>query len=102
MTCATVVMMVGPPGVPTTMNSLPPRSRTIDGVIAESMRLPGAIAFASPCTKPYMFGLPGAEAKSSISLLRRKPAPVTVTPLPKPPFRVVVTEAAFPFASTIE
>src|SRR6266704_17254 len=30
MTCATVVMMVGPPGVPTTMNSLPPPSIVLD------------------------------------------------------------------------
>ena len=49
-----------------------------------------------------MFGLPGAEVKSSISLFNRNPAPVTVTPLPKPPFRVVVTETAFPFSSTTE
>ena len=49
-----------------------------------------------------MFGLPGADVKSSISLFNRKPAPVTVTPLPKPPFNVVVTAAALPFPSTIE
>ncbi len=52
------------------------------GVIADSIRLPGAIALASPCTRPYMLGLPGAVAKSSISSLSRKPAPVTVTALP--------------------
>ena len=41
----------------------------------ESGRLPGAIALASPCTRPNMFGAPGLAAKSSISLLSRKPVP---------------------------
>ena len=102
MTCATDVMIVGPPGVPTTISSWPLLSRTMDGVIAESIRLPGWMALASPCTRPYMFGLPGAEVKSSISLFKRNPAPVTVTPLPNPPLSVVVTAAAFPCASTME
>ena len=78
----TIVMIRGPPGVPVTMKSCPAESSTMVGVIAESIRLPGAIALASPCTRPYMFGLPGAVAKSSISSLSRKPAPVTVTALP--------------------
>jgi hypothetical protein len=52
------------------------------GVIADSIRFPGAIALASPSTRPYMFGAPGAVAKSSISSLSRKPAPLTVTALP--------------------
>ncbi len=95
-------MMVGPPGVPTTMNSLPSRPSTMDGVIAESMRLPGTIALASPCTRPYWLGLPGAVVKSSISLFNRNPAPVTVTALPNPPLSVVVTAAALPAASTTE
>ena len=70
--------------------------------MAESIRLLGAMALASPCTSPYIFALPGADVKSSISLFKRKPAPVTVTPLPKPPFNVVVTAAALPWASTTE
>jgi hypothetical protein len=44
----TWVMIVGPPGVPTTMNSFPAESRTTLGVMADSIRLPGAIEFASP------------------------------------------------------
>jgi hypothetical protein len=44
----TIVMMRGPPGVPTTRSNRPSGSSTMLGVIAESMRLPGAIAFASP------------------------------------------------------
>src|SRR3989454_7484383 len=51
---------------------------------------------------PYMFGFPGAVVKSSISLFKRNPAPATVTALPKPPFKVVVTAAALPSASTME
>ncbi len=57
---------------------------------------------ASPCTRPYMFGLPGADVKSSISSFSRNPAPATVTALPKPLFSVVVTDAALPAVSTIE
>ena len=75
-------MMVAPPGVPTTSDSLPRRSATMVGHIEDSMRLPGSIAFASPCTSPNWFGLPGLAAKSSISSLSRKPAPATTTPLP--------------------
>src|SRR6267143_2431519 len=71
MTWATLVMIVGPPGVPTTICRLPALSSTIDGVMADSIRLLPATALASPCTSPYMFGLPGAVAKSSISLLSR-------------------------------
>src|SRR2546430_2108345 len=71
-------MMVGPPGVPSTMSSRPSRPSTIDGVIADSMRLYGAMALASPWIRPYMFGCPGAVVKSSISLFSRKPAPVHV------------------------
>ena len=73
--------MRGPPGAPAVMNSLP-SLRTIVGVIDESGRLPGAIALASPCTRPNMFGVPGLAEKSSISLFSRKPSPGTVMPLP--------------------
>ncbi len=72
------------------------------GVIAESIRFSGAIALASPCTRPNWFGVPGLAAKSSISLLSRKPAPVTVTRLPYSELMVVVTATALPCASTIE
>ena len=74
----------------------------MEGVIADSMRLPGAMAFASPWTRPYMLGFPGAAVKSSISSLSRKPAPLTVTALPNPSFNVVVTATAAPEPSTTE
>ncbi len=70
--------------------------------MAESMRLPGAMALASPWTSPYMFGVPGLAAKSSISLLRRNPPPVTVTADPYQPLRVVVRATAFPRLSVTE
>ena len=48
----------------------------------ESMRFPGWIEFASPCTSPNWLGTPGREVKSSISLFSRNPAPATVTRFP--------------------
>jgi hypothetical protein len=98
----TLVMIVGPPGVPATMNSLPSRSSTTVGVIADSMRFPGSIAFRSPWTSPYWFGVPGRDVKSSISLLSTNPAPATVTLLPYHEFSVVVIATALPKRSTIE
>ena len=72
----------GAPGAPTPTSSFPWGSITRLGVMAESIRLPGLMALVSPCTRPYMLGFPGAVAKSSISSLRRNPAPLTVTALP--------------------
>ena len=72
------------------------------GVIAESGRLRGPIAFAGPWISPYMFGTPCLEAKSSISSFNKNPSPGTVTPEPKELFSVVVTATALPSASTIE
>ena len=95
-------MIVGPPGVPTTIISAPSGSRTMLGVIDESIRLPGTIALFSPSTRPNWLGWPGDAAKSSISLFSRKPAPATVTALPKPLLIVVVTDAAAPQRSTTE
>ena len=95
-------MMRGPPGLPTTSISRPSGSSTMVGVIDDSIRLPGPTALASPCTSPNMLGWPGADVKSSISLLRKKPAPSTTTRDPKPPLRVVVTDTAVPSASTTE
>ena len=40
------------PGVPVIIRSVPAESSTMLGVIADSIRLPGSIAFASPCTSP--------------------------------------------------
>ena len=84
----TAVVMREPPGEPSTSASRPAESTTMEGVMAESMRLPGAMAFASPCTRPNRLGRPGAEVKSSISSFKRNPAPVTVTALPKSLFSV--------------
>src|SRR2546430_11486158 len=91
-----------PPGDPSTRNSRPAESTTIAGVIPDSIRFPGAMAFASPWTRPNRFGRPGAVLKSSISSFSRNPAPVTVTALPKSLLSVVVHDTAFPSASTIE
>ena len=63
------------PACPTTSNSLPVGSSTIVGVIAESIRLPGAIGVGVALHQPHMFGRPGAVVKSSISSLSRNPAP---------------------------
>jgi hypothetical protein len=71
----TWIVFVGmrePPRPPRAIASSP--FQAIVGVIEESIRLPGATAFASPWIRPNMFGRPGAVAKSSISLLRKKPA----------------------------
>ena len=84
---STVLMIVGPPGEPSTSSGLPSLS-TMVGVIAESGRFPGAIAFAALWINPYMFGTPGAEVKSSISLFSRNPSEPAVTPDPNVPFSV--------------
>ncbi len=49
-----------------------------------------------------MFGFPGAVAKSSISLFRRKPSPGATRAFPKESFNVVVTATAPPDPSTTE
>ena len=100
-TCSTVVMMREPPGEPTTRNGLPSFAMMV-GVIELSMRLPGCTSLATPPITPNMFGTPGLALKSSISLLSRNPAPVTVWPLPYPPLIVVVVDTATPSASTTE
>ena len=46
-----MVMMREPPGLPITMKGLP-SLETIVGLIDESGVFPGAIALASPCTRP--------------------------------------------------
>ena len=64
------------------------------GAMEERGLFSGATAFASPCTSPYWFGVPGLAAKLSISLFSRNPAPLTVTLLPYPELSVVVTATA--------
>src|ERR1044071_8600589 len=68
--------------------------------LAWHLPLASKIAAAVPAASlPNVFGEPGLDAKSSISLLRKKPA--TVTPLPNPVLSVVVSATAMPRASTV-
>lgn len=87
MICSTTVMMRAPPGAPVARKGLPSFS-TMVGVIDDSGRLREPTAFASSPISPNTFGTPGFTEKSSISLLRKKPAPGTMMPLPKEKFSV--------------
>ena len=80
-------MMRLPPGVPSTSTGWPSRL-TMVGLIELSGLLPGAIALASPCTRPKPLAMPGLALKSSISLLSRTPVPAAVTLAPNQSFRV--------------
>ena len=51
-TCHTAVMMREPPCAPKAANGCPLASTTMVGYIDDSMRLPGAILFTSPWTRP--------------------------------------------------
>ena len=53
------------------------------GVMLDSGRFLGAIAFAAPWISPNMFGRPIFEVKSSISSFKRNPSPSAVAPEPK-------------------
>ena len=74
-TCIVEVGMRDPPRDPSAIDSDP--RQAIVGLMEDSMRAPAATEFASPCTRPNRFGLPGDTTKSSISLLSRNPAPFT-------------------------
>src|SRR4026208_1233445 len=93
-------MMRGPPRAPVTSRRFPFGSSPVVGDLALHILLPGAIAFALPWIKPYMFGTPGLAAKSSISSLRKNPAPPTKTPEPYRSFRAVVVATAAPHLSS--
>ena len=96
-------MMRGPPAAPTTSSTLPSGSSTIVGDIALSIRLPGAMAFASPCTRPNMFGVPGLRGEVVHLVVQEEAAASDVhTPEPYPPLSVVVVATAFPLSSTTE
>jgi hypothetical protein len=97
-----VVIIVEPPGEPTTKNNSPLGVSTIEGDMELSMRFPGSMALAVFPISPYALGMPGFDEKSSISLFRRKPAPSTTIPFPNQPLMVVVTLTAFPHLSTTE
>ena len=72
------------------------------GLMELSGVLPGAIAFAAPCTRPNMLGDPGLLVKSSISLFSRTPVPGATRWMPNQSFSVYVTETAFPSWSMTE
>ena len=74
-------MIFDPPGDPT-VSKVFPSFNTIVGVIEDNIRLPGSTLFASAPIRPNIFGTPGFAEKSSISLLRRKPAPWTTVLAP--------------------
>src|SRR5258708_37680360 len=95
-------MMREPPAEPSTSAPPPSGPHTIVGDIDDNMRLPGAMALASPCTSPNMFAAPGAIEKSSISSFSTNPRPGTVTPLPNQALIVVVIATAVPSASTTD
>jgi hypothetical protein len=76
MVCSTVLMIVRPPGLPVTINSVPSRV-TMVGVMLEIMRLPGAARLGSVPTSPDSVVSPGPALKSPISLFSRNPAPGT-------------------------
>ena len=75
------------PGVPSTSTGLP-SFVTMVGLIELKGRLPGAMAFAWPCTRPYRFGTPSLDVKSSISSFNSTPVPAAVTRAPNHSLRV--------------
>jgi hypothetical protein len=77
-TSRTVLMMVGPPGVPSTRTACHP-SVTMVGVMDESGRLRGCDGVGFALHQAESVGLAGLAAKSSISSLSRKPSPGMVT-----------------------
>src|SRR6218665_766162 len=77
----TDVGIVVPPGVPTTIFTLP-SFRTKVGAIEDSILFPGSLLLASHITAPTILGTPGFTEKSSISLFKKNPAPETTVVLP--------------------
>src|SRR4029077_14508591 len=82
-------MILRPPGAPQTRNGSPPR-RTIVGAPAQSTRLPGAIEL----------GRPGRGSNQYVPFVRTMPVPLIITPDPKPPPRVAVSETDIRSRST--
>jgi hypothetical protein len=79
-----------------------PSFSTMVGVMELKGRLPGAMAFAVPWTKPKRFGTPGFAVKSSISSFKKNPVSPAMTLAPKSSLMVKVTDTAFPWPSTTE
>src|SRR5262249_21415418 len=97
-----VLMILGPPGLPVTMNSRPSFS-TIVGVMLDRGRLRAAIAFAPRVSiRPYVLGRSGATAKSSISLLSSTPVSLAVMPEPYGVLIVIVSATALPALSLVD
>ena len=82
-----IVMIRDPPGEPSTSATCPSLI-TIVGAIDDNGRLPGAIAFAAPCTRPNWLGVFGRVVKSSISSFSTTPVPGAMITAPKLPFSV--------------
>ena len=96
-------MMVGPPLAPVTSIGACRRRRARSSATSTTA---SACRARSRSPRPgrarTCSASPGFAAKSSISLLRRKPAPVTVTAEPYQPLIVVVSATALPRRSTTE
>ena len=76
-----VVIIVDPPGDPIIIKGFP-FFKTIVGVIEDKGRFPGSMALALLPTSPNALGTPGFDEKSSISLFKKNPAPLTRCPPP--------------------
>ena len=94
-------MIFGPPAAPHVRNGEPSVDKTMVGLMLESGRLFGAIAFASEPTRPKAFGIPGEMLKSSIWLLSITPVPGTMTLHPQVVLTVEVSATQFPRASAV-
>ena len=81
------MIIVDPPGEPVTKKGLS-SLKTITGVMEDNGVFFGSILFASDPIKPYTFGDPGLEEKSSISLFIKIPVPVGTMPDPYAVLRV--------------
>ena len=86
-TCITMLMMRDPPGEPATRIVRPSRVTMVGDMLLNG-RLPGAIALASPCTRPNRLGTPGLMVKSSISSFSKNPVPSGTTTAPNEPLMV--------------
>lgn len=94
-------MIFGPPAAPAVSTGWLFLSRTMVGLILDSGRFLGPTAFAFEPTSPKAFGVPGAMAKSSISLLSITPVPGTVTLQPQEVLTVQVMATQFPSESAV-
>ena len=94
-------MIRPPPGPPTTMNSLPSFVRML-GVMDDNGRLPGWIAFASPCTRPNIFGSPWLRGEIVHFVVQQKSKSRSRNPASVAAIQCVRKATAFPALSTME